>query len=240
MTYAPIVCIHNSSAKSVLQDISDQTVLPLETLVGMSGKCEPWQPPENLSLVYSNVFTQEGDFGYYKRNVLVDRTQAEWVGFFNQDDSHHPRFWELMLKWAEDFKADIVWCSWNDRPTCKWQPCDSTLGNFIVKRETFLKLGGFPEPPKHGILLSPSHPNISFILDDNHGFRDAVFIDNAIKAGTPTVNCPFMLFYHNVPRLAEQAVTDWGKDAPSHSTYERMVMTTDYQLRRANEVLGSA
>jgi len=230
-TLSLICAIHNSSPDSILRNLGAQTLLPTETLVGMSGEVPQWMPPEQLSIVYSDVFPTKGDFGYAKRNELSRRAVGDWVGFMCQDDSYHPRYLELMMKWAVDFKADIVWCRWNDRPYCQWQPCDSTLGNFLVKRKVFLELGGFPEPPMHGMMKSPAWPGTTFILDDNHGFRDALFIQKSIEAGLNVVSCPFMLYYHNVPFLEDQKVTGWGNDAQPNGTYRRLLAATSQQLQ---------
>jgi len=230
-TISIICAIHDSSPDSILKNIAAQTLLPTEVCVGMSGTCPQWSPPKGLSVVYSDVFPGEPDFGYRKHNEFAKRSSSDWLAFMSQDDSYHPKYLELMLKWAVDFGTDIVWCRWNDRPYCQWQPCDSTLGNFIVKREVFLDLGGFPTPPEKGTLKSPAYPGTTFILDNNQGFRDAMFIQKSIEVGISVVNCPYMLYYHNVPFEPDQKVTSWGNPAPPNGSYARLVSSTGQQFK---------
>lgn len=209
-TLAAIVTCHNSTPDPILKNLEDQTRTADEVLVECSGVCAPATRKHD----YLGAVETLNQFGYEKRNRLAEKATSEWLGFFCHDDSYDLTYIQQMMDKAQSFlRPDVVWCWWNDHPDCRFWPCDSTLGNFIIKRDMFLKHGGFPKPPMHGELRSPACPGVRFMLDDNHGFRDAMLIDSLIHDGECRVAAVSeLLYFHNVPYDKMVSPTVWGKE----------------------------
>jgi hypothetical protein len=208
-TLTAIVTCHNSTPDPILKNLEDQTRTPDEVLVECSGTCAPATRKHD----YLGLVETVQEFGYEKRQRLAEKATSEWLGFFCHDDSYSLDYIKEMMGKAQGFlRPDVVWCPWNDRPGCRFWPCDSTLGNFIIKRDAFLSHGGFARPPMHGILFSPAHPTTRFICDDNHGFRDAMLIDRLIHDGEVRVaQAPELMYFHNVPYDKMVSPTVWGE-----------------------------
>lgn len=207
-TLTAIVTCHNSTPDPILKNLEDQTRTADEVLVECSGTCSPaTRKHDYLGLVETKM-----EFGYEKRNRLAEKATSEWLGFFCHDDSYSLDYIKEMMDKAGSFlRPDVIWCLWNDRPNCRFLPCDSTLGNFFIKREAFLAAGGFPKPPMHGWLHSPAQPSTLFILDDNHGLRDAMLIDTLTKdAEVRVASIQEVLYFHNVPYNKMVSPTVWG------------------------------
>lgn len=94
---------------------------------------------------------------YKASAALVGEARGEWLAFPNDDTYLTPVFVERMLKAAEENNADFVYCDIiSGRPDCKYSFQDSKLvcGHidkcaFIIKKQAFIDLDGFPEEP-HG------------------------------------------------------------------------------------------
>jgi hypothetical protein len=147
-------------------------------------------PPLPFDVSLMTVPTRD-DFGYFKRNKLASRAITEFIGFFCQDDSYDNRYIEIMLAVAARENADVVWCPWNDIPTCEFRGESSTLGNFIVRTRLFNELGGFPKDPR------------------GHGWRDAALIEKLRSYRVASAN--LLLYKHNVPFLPGTRTTRWGQ-----------------------------
>lgn len=92
------------------------------------------------------------------RNELVARATTTWVAFVDDDDRIDPEHLAALLAHAED--ADVVYSDWRTegRDGFGPDPCEDyaqlAARNWIpvtalVRRETFLAVGGFPTTMQH-------------------------------------------------------------------------------------------
>ena len=205
--FSAIVTCHNSDPNPVIRMLRRQTLPPDEVLVETSGECARIEEPVN----HWDHVPDENDYGYRKRNRMAQFAKGDWLGFFNHDDSYHPRYIELMRALASD--NDIVYCDWSTIPqNCKWERDFSTVGNFIVRREKFLAKGGFPP------------------LEGKEGWADARFIEATSEM--PRIHLPAILYYHNVPYAQHIVPTYWGtpQNYNDDVTYSKWKHITDQQL----------
>ena len=136
---------------------------------------------------------------------------GEFIGFFNHDDSYHPKYIEKMLAALKDSKADVVWAWTHEFPNTQFQPCHSGVGNIFIRRELFLKKGGFQMERGRKVLDSPAEPRIRFNIEDNPGFMDALLIENLRDDITVQKVCvPTIMHYHNIPFEGRIRPTNWG------------------------------
>lgn len=197
MSLTAIVTAHRESPHSILRCLAAQTVPPKQVLVGISEVpilVEVPSAPFSTVLVHS---PDEKDFGYRKRNRLIDIAVGDFTGFFCHDDSYDGDYIEKMLDAADKTRADVVYCSWNDIPNCTFNACSSTLGNFIVRTSLLQEVGGFPE-------------------HENEGLRDAALIEKLRSVVSSIARVNVMLYYHNVPYIRGTRVSVWGKEQEEH------------------------
>lgn len=210
--FSAIVTCHNSDPNPIIRMLRRQTLPPDEILVETSGECARIEEPVN----HWDHVPDEHDYGYRKRNRMAQFAKGKWLGFFNHDDSYHPRYIELMR--ALIGEHDIVYCDWSTIPqNCTWERAVSTVGNFIVHREKFLEVGGFPT------------------LAEDEGHADARFIE--ATADVPHIHLPAILYYHNVPYAQHIKPTYWGnqQDYDDDVTYSKWKHVTDQQLKAMME-----
>ena len=231
-TLSAIVTCHAAQPDAILACLAGQTRAADEILLGWS------EAPHGASNITGVTRVEEADdekdFGYGKRQRLASQAKSEWLGFFCHDDSYHPRYVELMMAFGDvrregpsnSAELDVVWCPWNDRPGCSFRPCDSTLGNFIVRRETFMKAKGFAE---FGVGAQLVDPWGRVFNGPNHGLRDAAFIKR-VRAQTSRIEkVSTLLYYHNVPFDESVKATSWGQPCQS-AKYADMLSYTNRQL----------
>lgn len=227
MTFAAIVTCYESTPMPMINCLNNQTRPPDEIYVSC---CPEGSTPSHSTdpRIQWCEAPPEHDFGFAARNRMAARADADYIGFFSHDDSYHPEYIERMMTAAKD-GAQIVWCPWSDRPKCEWKACDSTLGNFIIRRKKFLEFNGFELPPDE----PPVHRlgDLNCQTKGNHGFRDAWLIDRLIKANTwPVVKVPYLMYYHNAPYADTVTARNWG-DACISASYMDWLNYTNYQMK---------
>lgn len=197
-TLTAIVAANEQSPFVILDNLANQTVSPSQVLVGVSRYPLPWVVPPFPFAFTVVEFPYQPDFGYGKRNALLALAEGDYVGFFNSDDSYDGDYIEKMLDAAETMRADAVYCDWDGPgsvPRCEFQPCSSTLGNFIVRRSLLEQIGGFPHYAPY----------------NNEGFRDARLIEEIRRQGERVAKIGISLYHHNVPYHASIRATQWGE-----------------------------
>jgi hypothetical protein len=193
-TLAAIVTAHKATPFGIMENLARQTVLPTQVLVGVSEFPLPWVVPSfpfKFTIVDS---PDERDFGYRKRNRLLGLVEADYVGFFCHDDSYDGDYIEKMLDAVDKTRAGAVYCAWSGIPDCEFKPCESTLGNFFVKREIIEEIGGFPAYPPY----------------KNEGFRDARLIEEIRKRIDSVARVNVTMYYHNKPYISGIRTSSWG------------------------------
>lgn len=206
-TLSAIVTAHMCSADGILACLAGQTVKPLEALVAISSAPseDALTPPQHTFPVAVTEMANMEDFGYKKRQWLIPQAKGDYCGFFCHDDSYSPFYVQKMLELAEAKDLDVVYCSWNDLPDCTFAPCESTLGNFIVRTSLLQTLGGFPPCRR------------------NEGLRDSYLIsllgmhqpmDGTSSPIQPAVSIGRVnhtLYFHNRPFLPSIRPSVWGR-----------------------------
>lgn len=210
--FTAIVTCHNSDPNPIVNMLLSQTRPPDDIMLECSGDCR-----ELLhEIVHYLSVPDDKDFGYRKRNRMSSLAAGDWIGFFCHDDSYHPRYLEFMLRLAEG--VDVVYSDWNDIPGCTFRSSSSTLGNFIVRKEVFLKAGGFP------------------IMDDM-GLSDAALINALVDAGVSLAKNKYPMYYHNIPYSdtinptvwgEQHRYSDWIKDRVTYAAWKYL---TDIMLK---------
>lgn len=120
---------------------------------------------------------------YSAANCIGHETDAEWLCFPSDDSYYVPSFARLML--AKSADADLVYCDWLDTrlqpryerfvAAPKTGAIDKTA--FIVRREIFLRLGGFTDPL--------------------HEFADGHFVDSVVRSGARIAKAGGILLVHS-------------------------------------------
>jgi hypothetical protein len=200
-TFAAIVTGHKQMPFAIMKNLATQTVPPTDVLVGVSECPLPWVVP-SFPFPFTVVpFPTAYDFGYAKRNLLPMLTKADYLGFFCQDDSYDGDYIEQMLKAVDNTRAVAAYCQWDDGltkdsvgQTCSFHTDSSTLGNFIVRRDLFEQLGGFPAGTR------------------GEGLRDGNLIEAIRRVAESVARVNITLYHHNKPYEAGVRVTSWGKE----------------------------
>jgi hypothetical protein len=199
-TFTAIVTVKGDTPFPIMTNLATQTVLPTQVLVGVSDYPLPWVVPSFPFPWTVAEFPGYPDFGYSKRNALIQLAESDYVGFFSHDDSYDGDYIEQMLKAVDNTGAHAAYCQWDDGHldrkefgrTCTFNTDSSTLGNFIVRRDLLLEIGGFPMSPR------------------GHGLRDGELIE-AIRARIGSVaRINVTLYHHNKPYSAGVKVSVWG------------------------------
>jgi hypothetical protein len=193
MSLTAIITCHMETPTSMLCNLASQTREPTEVMVGASKLPAIFRIPPMPFSVDMFFGPDEGDYGYGKRNRLLQLARSEWVGFFNHDDSYHETFIDQMLAQGENTDADVVYCPWSGIPRCTFRPQSSTLGNWIARTSLLKRLGGFPLHPK------------------GHAWRDAGMIELLNREAKAIVKCPDLLYFHNKPFLPGTRTTRFGE-----------------------------
>lgn len=84
------------------------------------------------------------DWGHDKRSRGVVLAESDYLGFFNHDDEYELDYIEKMMRMAEAFGADAVYCGWtgvHGNPVPAFSLGSSTSGNFIVRTELAQEVG---------------------------------------------------------------------------------------------------
>lgn len=201
MKFSAIVTAHNSDPNPIIDCLQMQTSPPDEILVGTSGDCSP---VENRDGVLVKEFLDKSDYGYEKRNELAKSATGDMLGFFSCDDSYRRDYISLMTEVARLHRSDVVWCHWTSATNkvrhffpFEFKPANATLGNFIIRRNVFIRVGGF-QPFSEA-------PN-------NFGYFDAGLFEklNSEKYVTIT-EVPSILYFHNFPVDIRVIPTVWGR-----------------------------
>jgi GT2 family glycosyltransferase len=200
-TLTAIVTGHKQSPFAIMNNLANQTVKPAQVLVGVSEFPLPWVVPSFPFPFTVLDFPTVNDFGYSKRNMLAMLATSDYLGFFCQDDSYDGDYIEQMLKAVENTRAIAAYCQWDDSVmgdklggSCSFHTDSSTLGNFIINREAFERLGGFLESPR------------------GHGLRDGHLIERIRQVAESIARVNITLYHHNKPYEAGIRVTSWGKE----------------------------
>jgi len=155
-TFAAIVTAHADTPFGMVRCLENQTVKPDQILVGVSDWWMDWPNAYSTELlihresgldVLLRRYPNRNDFGYEKRNKLLELVTSDYVGFFCHDDSYDPTYLEKMLDMV-GIGNQIVYCNWADFPTkllvdATFNAASTTLGSFIVDTELIKMLGGF-------------------------------------------------------------------------------------------------
>jgi hypothetical protein len=118
----------------------------------------------------------KADWGHAKREAGVERATKDYLGFFNDDDSYHPAYLEMLMAAAERADADAVYCDWSGMSNCGFHAGSSTSGNFIVRTQLAREVG------------YPGTQNYE---------NDGVFINRVQRAALTIVKIPQTLYHHN-------------------------------------------
>ena len=177
---AVVTCHENQPGlDQILTNLAEQTVRPDEVLVyhsGIDGN-DRWIAAGFFPLFETLRLTKcedRRDWGHEKRSQGLAEASCEYIGFFNDDDSYHPRYVELMLRAIPGRVA--VWCAWNERPDgCDFGAGSSTSGNYVANTERAQTAG----------------------YTDRHYEADGTFIGRLGQLGG-TVEVPHVLYAHNV------------------------------------------
>jgi hypothetical protein len=201
-TLTAIVTGHKQTPFAIMNNLANQTVKPKQVLVGVSEFPLPWVVPSFPFPFTVLDFPTLNDFGYSKRNMLAMLATSDYLGFFCQDDSYEGDYIEQMLKAVDTTRTVAAYCQWDDSVVgdligrkCQFKANSSSLGNFIIQREAFERLGGFPasEPGKDGL-------------------RDGYLIDAVRRVAESVARVNITLYHHNKPYEAGIRVTSWGKE----------------------------
>jgi hypothetical protein len=200
-TFAAIVTGHKQMPFAIMKNLATQTVQPRQVLVGVSECPLPWVVP-SLPFPFSILsFPTVHDFGYSKRNTLAMLASTDYLGFFCQDDSYDGDYIEQMLKAVDNTRAVAAYCQWDDGLvehgvglTCSFHTDSSSLGNFIVRRDIFEQLGGFPKTPR------------------GEGLRDGALIEAIREVADSVARVNITMYHHNKPYESGVRVTAWGKE----------------------------
>jgi len=193
MSLTAIVTCHMETPTSMLCNLATQDIEPHQVLVGVSKLPPVYRLPPMPFTVEMFFGPDEGDYGYAKRNRLLQLSLSEWTGFFNHDDSYAPNFIEAMTTLGDETEADVVYCPWSGIPRCTFRPQSSTLGNWIARTSLLKRLGGFPLHPK------------------GHAWRDAGMIELLQREAKFIAKHPDILYFHNKPFLAGTRTTRFGE-----------------------------
>ena len=164
--------------KSIIDQLTDQTVKPDEIIVLVSGS--GW---EDIRLATRNRVTwmkmvdDKNDWGHHKR-----KTGLEWakpkgkIGFFNDDDEYDPTYIEKMTA----HKEDLVYCDFtthlynNDKVDSTLDHGKCTSGNFVVNSKKAKEVG---------------YNHLVY-------HADWLFIKELLEAGITTRKVPETLYFH--------------------------------------------
>lgn len=114
---------------------------------------------------YGATFKTTGRLGatncYESANMIAEKARGQWLCFPSDDSLYVQGFSEIMLETAQRDNADLVYCDMDYRQGSErgnWKPysiletkpemgyIDKT--GFLIKRELFNEVGGFPKHPK--------------------------------------------------------------------------------------------
>jgi len=129
--------------------VTDNTASPLNHII------------ENICYDYDvkYVYTNTTDC-YTAAEMVIDHVTTDFICFPSDDNYYVPEFAYRMLKYADTYGCDFVYCdmlydpryygSWTGKYTvvdCKPKVNYIDKGGFIIRKQLFESLGGFPNKP---------------------------------------------------------------------------------------------
>jgi hypothetical protein len=215
MTLACLATAHGfaNAPNGLLYHLTEQSRPPDAVYLALSDVPYYLVPPVPYT-IYTASFPNLGDYGYPKRRAVLPLITEDAVCFMSHDDTYS-------LNWlAEGEKMleqgyDVVYSPWNEIPLCRFLPCNSTLGNFLVRTPLIQRIG-IPDP----YIEARARGDHSQSKATLAGLADAVMIARLNEAGARVARMD-AYFNHNVPRFPAK-VTVWGETRDPIETYKEI------------------
>lgn len=126
--------------------------------------------------------------GYKAQNIGAELAKGDWLCFPSHDSYYVPRFQEIMLETAKDFKSNFVYCDFLYDPRY----------NQIISKGIYQVVPAYPRPrfcDKNNFIIKRKHFH-GFDINNPNGYGD-MFIHMQAKENLKVAKAPGVLVVHN-------------------------------------------